>query len=173
MDILECKNKKDVWDFISQRLFNYLLAKGLKRDLVESAIGLDSTSIARITETAVTLQELSARESFPHFITSAVRCFRITRDLNNLPECDPRYFQEEDERILYDFVVNFPQNENLALAERYERLLPLVDILDRFFKNVFVMVDDERIKNNRLSLLKETYKLFSPFGDLTRVEERL
>lgn len=173
MDILECKNKKDVWDFISQRLFNYLLAKGLKRDLVESAIGLDSTSIARITQTAVILQELSARESFPHFITSAVRCFRITRDLDNLPECDPRYFQEEDERILYDFVVSFPQEENLSLTERYERLLPLVDILDRFFRNVFVMVDDERIKNNRLSLLKETYKLFSPFGDLTRVEERL
>jgi len=59
------------------------------------------------------------------------------------------------------------------LLERYERLLPLIDILDRFFKNVFVMVDDEKIRNNRLALLKDTYSLFSPFGDLTKVEERL
>jgi glycyl-tRNA synthetase beta subunit len=35
------------------------------------------------------------------------------------------------------------------------------------------MVDDEKIRNNRLALLKDTYSLFSPFGDLTKVEERL
>lgn len=173
MDILESKNKKDVWEFISQRLFNYLLSKGLKRDLVESAIGLDTTSVAKITNTAIILQELSERGNFPHFITSAVRCFRITRDLDNLPVCNPDYFQEEDERVLYEFIERFPKDENISLKERYERLLPLIDILDRFFKNVFVMVDDEKIKNNRLSLLRETYKLFSPFGDLTKVEERL
>lgn len=173
MDILECKNKRDVWEFISQRLFNYLLAKGIRRDLVESATGLSTTSIAKITNTAVVLQELSQRESFPQFITSAVRCFRITRDINDLPMCNPDYFKEEDEKVLYNFIVNFPKDESLSLIERYEKLLPLVDILDKFFKNVFVMVEDQKIKTNRLSLLKETYKLFLPFGDLTKVEERL
>lgn len=172
MDILECKDKKEVWSFLSQRLYVYLLNRGIKRDLVESALGLDTTSIAKITSTALTLQKLSTRESFPLFITSAVRCFRITKDTIDLPVCDPSLFEVEDERDLYRFIINFPK-DMISLEERYETLLPLVEILDRFFKNVFVMVDNERVKNNRLSLLKETYKLFSPFGDLTKVEERL
>ena len=172
MDILESKNKKDVWNFLSQRLYNYLLNRGIKRDLVESALGINTTSIAKITNTALLLQELSNRDSFPLFVTSAVRCYRITKDLKELPSCNPEEFETEDERILYKFIEEFPKEE-ISLLERYERLLPLIDILDRFFKNVFVMVDDEKIRNNRLALLKDTYSLFSPFGDLTKVEERL
>lgn len=128
--------------------------------------------MARITDTALILQELSKRDSFPLFITSAVRCYRITKDLKELFLCNPEYFETEDEKALYKFIEEFPKEE-MSLLERYERLLPLVDILDRFFKNVFVMVEDEKLRNNRLALLRETYNLFSPFGDLTKVEERL
>lgn len=172
MDILECRNKEEVWNFLSQRLYIYLLNRGIKRDLIESALGLDTTSIARIVNTANTLQSLSVRESFPLFITSAVRCYRITKDMKDLSACNPSLFEVEDEKNLYRFIEEFPKDITL-LEERYEALLPLVEMLDKFFKNVFVMVDDEKIRNNRLALLKETYKLFSPFGDLTKVEERL
>ena len=172
MDILESKNKQDVWNFLAQRLYSYLLNRGIKRDLIESALGINTSSIAKITNTALLLQELSSRDSFPLFVTSAVRCYRITKDLKELPRCNPEDFETDDERILYKFIEEFPKEE-ISLLERYERLLPLVDILDRFFKNVFVMVDDEKIRNNRLALLKDTYSLFSPFGDLTKVEERL
>ncbi|MBC7321092.1 glycine--tRNA ligase subunit beta [bacterium] len=172
MDILECKDKNEVWNFLTQRLYAYLLNRGIKRDLVESALGLDTTSVAKITNTALTLQKLSIKDSFPLFITSAVRCYRITKDVEDLPACDPSYFQIEDEENLYRFIKDFPKDMS-SLEERYETLLPLVEMLDRFFKNVFVMVDDEKIRNNRLSLLKETYRLFAPFGDLTKVEERL
>ncbi|MGB9682421.1 MAG: hypothetical protein ACPL1I_05480, partial [bacterium] len=90
----------------------------------------------------------------------------------DLPICNPSYFETDDERSLYEFINNVNLDGDMSLKKRYERLLPLVEILERFFKNVFVMVDDERIRINRLSLLKNTYRLFSPFGDLTRVEER-
>ncbi|MGC8972520.1 MAG: glycine--tRNA ligase subunit beta, partial [bacterium] len=172
MDILKSKNKEEVWNFISQRLYNYLLNRGIKRDLAEAALGLDTTSIARITNTALILQELSKRDSFSLFVTSAVRCYRITKDLKELPSCNPEFFETDDEKILYKFIEEFPKEE-ISLLERYERLLPLVNILDRFFKNVFVMVEDEKLRDNRLALLRETYKLFFPFGDLTKVEERL
>ncbi|MGC9064188.1 MAG: glycine--tRNA ligase subunit beta, partial [bacterium] len=172
MDILNAKDKKEIWTFISQRVYNYLVGKGIRRDLVESSLGLDTTSVSKITNTAVTLQELSTQETFPQFVTAAVRCFRITRELEDLPICNPSYFETDDERSLYEFINNVNLDGDMSLKKRYERLLPLVEILERFFKNVFVMVDDERIRINRLSLLKNTYRLFSPFGDLTRVEER-
>lgn len=172
MDILEAKNKKEIWDFISQRLYSYLIGKGIRRDLVESALGLDTTSISKITNTSVILQELSARDTFSQFITAAVRCFRITRDLIDLPVCEPSYFETEDEKTLYEFVNRVNLDGEIPLYKRYERLLPLVKILEEFFKNVFVMVNDEKIRNNRLSLLRDTYRLFIPFGDLTKVEEK-
>jgi len=172
MDILEAKNKKEIWAFVSQRLYSYLIGKGIRRDLVESALGLDTTSISRITNTALILQELSHREMFPQFITAAVRCFRITREIEDFPICNPCYFETGDEKTLYEFINRVNLDGEMPLKERYEKLLPLVEILEEFFKNVFVMVEDEKIRNNRLSLLKNTYRLFIPFGNLTKVEEK-
>jgi len=52
-------------------------------------------------------------------------------------------------------------------------LVNFKETIDRYFDKVFVMVDDERLKANRLGLLTKIRDLFFSFGDFSkiRVEE--
>jgi glycyl-tRNA synthetase beta subunit len=42
-------------------------------------------------------------------------------------------------------------------------------MLDRFFDEVMVMVDDERIRANRLAILKKLYTSFSTIADFSEI----
>jgi glycyl-tRNA synthetase beta chain len=42
-------------------------------------------------------------------------------------------------------------------------------MLDRFFDEVMVMVDDERIRANRLAILKTLYTSFSTIADFSEI----
>jgi len=42
-------------------------------------------------------------------------------------------------------------------------------LLDRFFTDVMVMVDDEQIRGNRLAILSKLYKSFSTIADFSEI----
>jgi glycyl-tRNA synthetase beta subunit len=42
-------------------------------------------------------------------------------------------------------------------------------LLDRFFEEVMVMVDDKRIRANRLAILQKVYKDFSTIADFSEI----
>ena len=46
-------------------------------------------------------------------------------------------------------------------------MLPLGRPVHRYFEKVFVMVEDERVRENRLSFLKALLSLFLEIGDLS------
>ena len=58
-------------------------------------------------------------------------------------------------------------NGNLERA--YELLRELAGVVERFFQNVFVMVDDERLRLNRLKLLKELDDLITEMTDFSKI----
>jgi glycyl-tRNA synthetase beta chain len=62
---------------------------------------------------------------------------------------------------------------DLADKGKYkEALLKAAEIrplVDKFFDDILVMAEDEEIKNNRLSLLREVSSLFTRFADFSRI----
>jgi glycyl-tRNA synthetase beta chain len=62
-------------------------------------------------------------------------------------------------------------------AREYEAALAILvgykETIDRYFDKVFVMVEDERVRANRLALLTKIKDLFLTYGDFSkiRVEE--
>ena len=53
--------------------------------------------------------------------------------------------------------------------EVFETLTPLARPIDSFFSEVMVMVDDEAIRKNRLSLLAYVKEVFLTLGDLSKI----
>ena len=45
------------------------------------------------------------------------------------------------------------------------------DKVDMFFEDVMVMIEDTRLKNNRLNLLKNVVRLFSKIADFSKIAE--
>jgi glycyl-tRNA synthetase beta chain len=61
----------------------------------------------------------------------------------------------------------------LRINRNYEHALieisKLRPIVDRFFDKVMVMVDDERVRANRLALLQSLLKEFSTIADFSEI----
>ena len=81
---------------------------------------------------------------------------------------------EEAEQALFNSLVNAqrkvkPLLEVRSYAEVLNELADLRDPVDRFFDNVMVMADDEKVKTNRLALLGELRALFLDVADISRM----
>jgi len=92
-----------------------------------------------------------------------------------LPErVDQDRLQEESERSLFSSInVVKAEIEPLMLQREYGaalgRLATLKPIVDEFFDNVMVLCEDERIRVNRLTLLKSLSVAFQDIADISRL----
>jgi glycyl-tRNA synthetase beta chain len=59
--------------------------------------------------------------------------------------------------------------EARAYAEALRFLVGFKETVDAYFDRVFVMVEDEALRNNRLSLLARIKDMFLKFGDFSRI----
>ena len=62
-----------------------------------------------------------------------------------------------------------PMLKSRAYAEVLNTLADLREPVDRFFDDVMVMADDERVRDNRLALLSELRALFLDVADISRL----
>jgi glycyl-tRNA synthetase beta subunit len=66
---------------------------------------------------------------------------------------------------------DLPQVEQIGMElSHFEVLSRLRDPLHEFFAKVFVMVDDSKVRDNRLGLLKTVYDLLGNIMDFSKIE---
>jgi glycyl-tRNA synthetase beta chain len=81
----------------------------------------------------------------------------------------------DEERELYDAAVEFantlqryvPKGE---VEQAFAAMEPITDILERFFVEVLVMCEDERVRDNRIALLMELGRHFMKLADLSKLQ---
>lgn len=84
---------------------------------------------------------------------------------------DPNAFENEQEKALYEKyqTVALRYVESKKEKERFEHLISLQSEIESYFENTMVMADDEAIRNNRLSLMKEISDLVSGFAAMNKI----
>ena len=85
-----------------------------------------------------------------------------------------KLLREDAEQALFNSLVNAQRKvEPLLEARRYAEVLnelaDLRDPIDRFFDDVMVMAEDDKVKANRLALLGELRALFLNVADISRM----
>ena len=93
-----------------------------------------------------------------------------------LPEVNPQRFSQEEERRLHESLLSMSTATAHALAERdylsaLQEFSSLRGVVDDFFDQVMVFVDDPQIQLNRLALLSKTEGLFLLIADLSRLQD--
>ena len=68
---------------------------------------------------------------------------------------DAALFESEEEKALYNFASQLESIENTDFSNYIETLLNNAATINQFFDNVIINVDDEKLKNNRIALLKK------------------
>jgi glycyl-tRNA synthetase beta chain len=106
------------------------------------------------------------------------RVYNIAKAVTDEAPVDTALFEHKEEEDLWNL---FQSKKGGFAAEMAARRYPDViamlvgfkETIDAYFDKVFVMADNEVIKNNRLRMLARIKEMFLQFGDFSkiRVEE--
>jgi glycyl-tRNA synthetase beta chain len=166
------KIKKQILDFMAVRLKPVLLDKKIRYDIVDAVLA-DFNDILDSVEKAAVLNRLEAEEWFRGVVVSADRVSRIAKDCprQEVIESD---LVEKEEKELFDLYMKTNWEVGEAInSENWERavrlLAKLTEPIELFFEKVLVMHENEKIKSNRLALLKSLEKLYLRVADFRKI----
>ncbi|XP_057720662.1 glycine--tRNA ligase, chloroplastic/mitochondrial 2 isoform X2 [Arachis stenosperma] len=161
----------DVYQFVTRRLEQFLVDKGVSAEFVRSVLAERAKFPSLAAKSAYKMEELSRDTLFPKVVEAYSRPTRIVRgkegELNMT--VDEAAFETNEERVLWSTFLSVKEgiNPGLDIDDFVEISSQLIQPLEDFFNNVFVMVDDDKIRKNRLAMLKEISELPRGIADLT------
>ena len=154
----------------------------MMREAGYSAQEVDAVLAKHDTDLAQTPKKLAAVHKFMQLPESASLAAANKRIANILKksadvqtgEVDDALLVEEAEKKLYDVLGDHEPIAKLFFEKgEYEGMLatltPLKDPVDAFFADVMVNSEDEKLRLNRLALLKRLYALMNRVAELSRL----
>ncbi len=168
-DAARSKMQVDVAEFIRLRLKNVLTERGVRYDVQEAVLS-DVDAVADVPVRAAYVERLLAADDAAAIVQSFVRVGNIARSAST-GAVDSALFAADEERILlaaYETAVELrasgsDDDGTLAVERR------LAAAIAAFFDAVMVMDQDERIKENRLSLLKSIDDYLLETADFSKI----
>ncbi len=168
------KTVDGVTDFILQRFRQMLAAENIPADCIDCAVSV-SGDIIKIEKAAKALSAYRETKEFASISAGYKRINNILKKSGHIgTEYDRALFDSDYERELADLIESKSAGIHREVSEEnfteaMTQLLTFSGAVDRFFENVMVMAQDEKVKNNRLSLLNRLIGLFNVLGDLTKI----
>src|SRR5450631_1415811 len=176
----DAKFNESVATFFRERLEFYLKdVCGYAYDVVKAVLGADAEDIVDAVQRAEAVKQVL---HMPEFQAIGAACKRMRNILKqaaekgiapaaafeSLPDSAP------EEKSLAAYVeVNGPKVEALRKKKQYGDALMLLatarESVDAFFDKVMVMVEDAKIRANRLALLRTLLKEFSTIADFSEI----
>jgi glycyl-tRNA synthetase len=162
------ETRAQVLDFIWRRLDTLMAARALKRPAVQAAVASRSASPALKWRVAGELDTLIDSEAFARTHEALQRAHRISRDTSPHAPIDRSLLAADAEIALADALEQVEDRARAAdtVAAFIDAFGPLVEPIERFFDEVFVMDEDEAVAGNRLALLRRIADLPAHLADL-------
>ena len=182
---VECKfssrgDGAGVREFFRERLEFYLRdTLGFPYDIVNAVLATDSKDVVDAVARAEAVKRVL---HMPEFRSIAAACKRMRNILRQAEEKGIRTGEKfeyladsaDEEKNLAAYVeTNAPTIDAHREKKEYEAALLLLSTVrervDAFFDKVMVMVDDERVRANRLALLRRLLREFSTIADFSEI----
>ncbi|MFZ0139375.1 MAG: glycine--tRNA ligase subunit beta [Candidatus Sulfotelmatobacter sp.] len=171
---------ESVRTFFRERLEFYLKdVRGYAYDVVKAVLAADSDDVVDALARAEAVKQVL---HMPEFLAIGAACKRIRNILRQAEEKEiavaarfeylPGSAAEEKNLAAY-IEVNGARVEALRKKKEYGEALTLLSAsrepLDAFFDKVMVMVEDQKVRANRLALLRTLLKEFSTIADFSEI----
>ena len=169
----QAKLQNDVADFMKLRLKNVLADAGIRYDVVE-AVFVTVDDIYSVFLRAQAVNE-AVKQDMEKTIQAFVRTGNIARKAEDVQAAvETGLLAEQVEKDLYKAYEDAASKvEKEVAAQDYAgaiaTLSQLAAPIDAFFDGVMVMDKDEKIKNNRLGLLKLVDNLICQVADFSKI----
>lgn len=176
----DAKFAESVAAFFRERLEFYLKdVCGYSYDVVKAVLAADEEDVVDAVQRAEAVKQVL---DMPEFQAIGAACKRMRNILKQASEkgiapaaqFDALPNSANEEKNLADYVkVNGPKVEALRKQKEYGEALKLLSTarepVDAFFDKVMVMVEDSKLRANRLALLRTLLKEFSTIADFSEI----
>lgn len=162
-------------EFAWQRLRHLFQGKGLDHDLIEAVLHTPRDEVSSLWRQVSFLQENRRNEDLALAASAYTRIANLARQASLEVELEPELLQEEGEKELYRQYMRTKKEVGAGglagndLARMLAALAALKKHLDLFFEEVLVMVEDEKIRANRLALLLALKNLYLQLADFSKI----
>ena len=153
--------QEEVVDFVKARLRQLLLSKDVRHDVIEAVINAEQKDLSKLFESARILKKHLVDDEFRPSVEALTRVINLAkkaRVINGVTSVsvNPELFENDSEKELYQAVNGLEESfkEN-TVAENYQSLMQLRPLIEAYFEQTMVMVDDEKIRQNRLNQLEK------------------
>ncbi|SDP10437.1 glycyl-tRNA synthetase beta chain [Streptococcus equinus] len=151
-DSLTYEHKAEVMDFIRARV-EKMMNKSVSKDIKEAVLAGSNFVVAEMLEAADALVEASKAEGYKAAVESLSRVFNLAEKAAADVAVDASLFENDEEKALAQAASELNLSGNAS--DKLAQLFALSSVIDKFFDNTMVMVDNEAVKNNRLAILAE------------------
>ncbi len=152
-------------EFIFERLYKFY---NVNPSVIRSVLATGESNLVEIDKKIKLINEMVNSEDFKELSTTFKRVANIVKDFDlNSIKVDEKLFEKDEEKALWK---EFKKVKGINdLEEKLDFLVSLKPLIDRFFDNVMVNVEDEKIKHNRKSLIASIYKEFLDIADIKEI----
>ncbi|QGH34960.1 glycine--tRNA ligase subunit beta [Gracilibacillus salitolerans] len=161
--------------FFKQRAAYIMKEAGIEADIIDAVLVNELSDFSLLLDKAQLLKEKRADSIFKDKQEAFVRVMNLATKAEGNKTIEPSLFEKNEENKLYQTYIDIKDHYQNAIAKKdakaaLDQLTPLVEPIHHFFDNTMVMADDEKIRDNRLALLKVIASEINKFADLTKVQ---
>jgi glycyl-tRNA synthetase beta chain len=168
--------KNDIAAFFAERIETVLetSAYGFAYDEIQAAMAAGwQGTLTDLVDRVSALKTVRTQPDFLNILDSAKRIANITAG-HDATAVDASKLENETERRLNELAGAVGAQIDEMIAERdYRRALEsfsaMAPELEKFFDDVMVMVDDEAVRRNRMSLLRKVGSAAAKIADVTKI----
>ncbi|WP_285768946.1 glycine--tRNA ligase subunit beta [Peribacillus sp. SI8-4] len=161
----------DMFTFFKARIKHLLQEEQIRYDMIDAVLFGEIGSIHSIVERAHVLDAKKEEAGFKESMEALSRVMNIAGKCEEKVTVDPNAFENDQEIALYEKYQQAARQytKSQSEAERFELLISLQREIEAYFENTMVMAEDEALRTNRLSLMKDISDWVASFAAMNKI----
>ena len=161
-------------EFFIERMTRYLQDKGYRYDEVDAVIAVWDGDVSDTRKRCEAIKVFRDSPEFVKLVIGQKRVRNILKGIEKSPTIDGALIKQPAEKALLQTGKGVRSKiegliEQKAYLEVLKLLLEMRGVIDKFFDDVLVMCEDEKLRDNRLALVSFINELFMQFADFSRI----
>jgi len=163
-------------DYDTEKLVEFIIER-IKKSLdanpsvIMAVLESGERDLNELSKKVFALNSIVSQESFKEQVSTFKRVANISKevDLENELIVDTALFAEVIEGELYNEYQTIMAQSYNSYEEKLSAMFALKPKLDKYFDDVLVNVEDEKVKNNRKNTVASIYKSFREIADIKEI----
>ncbi|MGE5403910.1 MAG: glycine--tRNA ligase subunit beta [Candidatus Saccharibacteria bacterium] len=173
LDLTEDQVVSELMEFILLRFRGVMQEEGISYDVLDAVLDEPGSSLVLLRDKARALMTFKSQPNVENIMIAFNRPYNLAKKAEH-DRIDPDAFVDPAETALYQELQSRGQKAGVLLeAGEYDTYFEVLagfrPVLDDFFEKIMVMVDDNRVRENRLALLKQAAQVFLNFANFSKL----